>query len=76
LIRTCLGREVSRYLRTHLEKMEEKTVCVVQCLQSSRPVFLRQPGFNEEFFIRVGPSSNAMDISEALKYIADHFPGR
>ncbi|MFZ4563615.1 MAG: helix-turn-helix domain-containing protein [Bacteroidales bacterium] len=76
LIRTCLGREVSRYLRTHLEKMEEKMVCVVQCLQSSRPVFLRQPGFNEEFFIRVGPSSNAMDISEALKYIADHFPGR
>jgi hypothetical protein len=37
-------------------------------------VFLRQPGFNEEFYIRVGPSSNAMDISEALKYIADHFP--
>jgi len=76
LIRTCLGREVSRYLRTHLEKTEEKTVCVVQCLQSSRPVFLRQPGFNEEFFIRVGPSSNAMDISEALQYIADHFPGK
>lgn len=73
LIRTCLGRDVSRYIRTHLEKMEEKTVCMVHCLRSNRPVFLRQPGFNEEFFIRVGPSSNAMDISEALKYIADHF---
>ncbi len=74
LIRVCLGREVSRNIRTHLEKIEEKTVCVVYCIQSSRPVFLRQPGFNEEFYIRVGPSSNAMDISEALKYIADHFP--
>ncbi len=74
LIRTCLGREVSRYIRTPLEKMDEKTVCVVLCHRSSRPVFLRQPGFNEEFYIRVGPSSNAMDISEALKYIADHFP--
>jgi len=74
LIRTCLGREVSLYIRTHLEKIDEKTVCVVQCHRSSRPVFLRQPGFNEEFYIRVGPSSNAMDISEALKYIADHFP--
>jgi hypothetical protein len=73
LIRTCLGRDVSPYIRTTLEKMDEKTVCVVQCRQCNRPVFLRQPGFDEEFYIRVGPSSNAMDISEALKYIADHF---
>jgi hypothetical protein len=74
LIRTCLGREVCRNVRTHLEKIGEKTVCIVHCIQSSRPVFLRQPGFDEEFYIRVGPSTNAMDISEALKYIADHFP--
>ncbi len=74
LIRSCLGRDVSRYIRTRLEKTDEKNICIVQCLQSNRPVFLRQPGFDEEFFIRIGPSSNAMDISEALKYIADHFP--
>ncbi|MEI7724413.1 MAG: ATP-binding protein [Bacteroidota bacterium] len=73
LIRTCLGRDVSPYIRTTLEKMDDKTVCMVQCRQSNRPVFLRQPGFDEAFYIRVGPSSNAMDISEALKYIADHF---
>ena len=73
LIRTCLGRDVSPYIRTTLEKMEDKTVCMVQCTRCNRPVFLRQPGFDEAFYIRVGPSSNAMDISEALKYIADHF---
>lgn len=73
LIRTSLGRDVSPYLRTTIEKTEDRSVCVVRCLQCNRPVFLRQPGFDEEFYIRVGPSSNAMDISEALKYIADHF---
>jgi len=73
LIRTCLGRDVSPYIHTTLEKIDDKTVCMVQCRQSNRPVFLRQPGFDEEFYIRVGPSSNAMDISEALKYIGDHF---
>ncbi len=73
LIRTCLGRDISPYIRTKLEKIEDKTVCVVHCHQSTRPVFLRQPGFDEAYYIRVGPSSNAMDISEALKYIADHF---
>ncbi len=73
LIRTCLGRDISPYIRTILEKTDDRTVCMVQCQRSNRPVFLRQPGFDEAFYIRVGPSSNAMDISEALKYIADHF---
>ena len=73
LIRTCLGRDFSSYIRTRLEKIDEKTVCVVDCLPSKRPAFLHQPGFDEEMFIRVGPSSNALDISEALKYIEDRF---
>jgi len=73
LIRTCLGRDFSPYIRTRLEKTEEKTICVVDCLSSSRPAFLNQPGFDEEMYIRVGPSSNALDISEALKYIEDRF---
>lgn len=74
LIRNCMGREFSPYFRTRLEKIEEKTICIVDCLPSNRPVFLKQAGYDEEMFIRVGPSSNALDISEALKYIKDHFP--
>lgn len=73
LVRTSMGTDVSPYLRTNLEKLDEKTVCVVQIGRSNRPVFLRQPGYDEEFYIRVGPSSNAMDISEALKYIRERF---
>ena len=73
LIRNCLGRDFSPYIRTRLEKMEDKTVCAVDCIPANRPVFLRQPGFDEEMYIRLGPSSNALDISEALKYIEDHF---
>lgn len=73
LIRTCLGRDVSPSIHTRLEKSGELTICVVKCSRHPRPVFLRQPGFPEEFFIRLGPASNAMDISEALKYISDHF---
>jgi len=73
LIRTSLGRDVSPYIQTHLEKIEDKTVCIVSVSTSRRPVFLRQPGFGEEFYIRLGPSSASLDISEALKYIADRF---
>ncbi len=73
LIRNCLGRDFSPYIRTRLEKMDDKTVCAVDCLPSGRPVFLRQPGYEEEMYIRLGPSSNALNISEALKYVEDHF---
>ena len=73
LIRLCLGRDFSPFITTKLEKMEEKMICVVDCRPSDRPVFLRQAGFDEEMYIRLGPSSNAMNISEALNYIENHF---
>ncbi|MBE0649106.1 MAG: putative DNA binding domain-containing protein [Bacteroidales bacterium] len=73
LIRTCFGRDVTPYITTKLEKFEGKTICLVECSRSLRPVFLKQPGFEEEFYIRIGPASAAMSVSEALKYIADHF---
>jgi len=76
LVRTVFGRDISPYIKTKLERIENKTICVVKCFRSQRPVFLKQPGFEEEFFIRVGPSSTALAVSEALKYISDHFSER
>jgi hypothetical protein len=73
LIRICLGRDFSPYIRTRIEKMDDKTICVVNCSSSDRPVFLHQPGFDEEMYIRLGPSSNALNISEALTYVGKHF---
>ncbi|MEI8047240.1 MAG: ATP-binding protein [Bacteroidota bacterium] len=76
LIRTCLGKDFCPYIHTRIEKLEEKPVCIVECQPSDSPAFLRQPGFDEEMYIRIGPSSNALDISEALKYIEHRFRNR
>lgn len=73
LIRTSFGTDVSPCIQTSLEPVQGKTICKLKCIRSSRPVFLRQPGFEEEFFIRVGPGTIALAVSEALKYISDHF---
>ena len=75
LIRTCFGKDFSPYIRSRLEKIQGKTVCRVECMRSPRPVFLKQPGFEEEFCIRVGPGNAVLAVSEALHYIADRFPG-
>lgn len=75
LIKSSMGQEVSSNVRTSLEKVNGRTVCRVKCLRSPAPVFLKQKGFDEEFFIRVGPSSSNLKIQEALKYISERFEG-
>lgn len=73
LIKTTMGDEVVQWVNTSLHKFGEKTICRVNCRKAVSPVFLRQKGFDEAFFIRTGPSSNSLEISAALKYIEQHF---
>lgn len=73
LIKTSIGKDISPFITTSLEKFDDKTVCRIHCKRSPKPVFLRQSGYDVMFYIRIGPSSGNLDISEALKYIGDHF---
>ena len=73
LVKSSLGQDVSAFLQTKFDKVGEKTVFSVRCGKSTRPVFLRQANFGEEFYIRVGPSSAKLNISEALQYINERF---
>ncbi len=73
LIKSSMGQDVGPFVNVTIEKDDGKAVCKVVCSRSSRPVFLKQKGYDEEFFIRLGPSSANLDISEALKYIAGRF---
>ncbi len=74
LVKASMGQEVTPYVRSTLEKIDGRTVCHVRCMRSPSPVFLRQKGFGEEFFIRTGPSSTSLEIREALQYISERFP--
>jgi hypothetical protein len=76
LIKSAMGQEVTPYIRSSLEKTGGLTVCHVRCMRSPVPVFLRQKGFPEEFFIRTGPGSSSLGIGEAHRYISEHFPGK
>ncbi|MCK5338177.1 MAG: ATP-binding protein, partial [Bacteroidales bacterium] len=76
LVKSSMGQEVTPYIRSKLEKVDGGTVCHVRCVRSPAPVFLRQKGFGEEFYIRTGPSSASLEIREALKYISERFPSK
>jgi hypothetical protein len=73
LIKSSMGQQVSPYLKTTLETIGQGTVCRVHCLPAPAPVFLRQKGFDESFYIRTGPGTASLEISEALEYIAEHW---
>lgn len=74
LVKSSMGQEVTPYIKTNLEKVDGGTVCHAKCTRSASPVFLRQKGFGEEFYIRTGPSSASLEIREALTYISERFP--
>jgi hypothetical protein len=73
LIKSSIGSEITPFIASEMENVSDKTVCIVRCRPCTVPVFLRQKGFPEEFYIRVGPSSTALGLSDTLRFIRDKF---
>jgi putative two-component system response regulator len=68
LVRDYIGIQFARYIETTLHELEGKKVCVVQCLSSTEPVFFRRDN-QEYFYVRVGPSTQALTPSQLMAYI-------
>lgn len=68
LVARHIGTDLSKYIRFILVPVEGKTVGVVRCARSTEPVFLKD-GNKEHFYIRNGPSSDELPVSQALNYI-------
>lgn len=63
-----LGAEFSDHVQLDLVTIDNKTVVVVECRPTDRPVFLTI-GKDEDFYVRSGPSSLKLSTSKALEYI-------
>lgn len=61
--------------RTHVsfDDYDEVRVMRINCQRSLSPVYVKE-GNKESFFIRTGPSSRELTISEAQDYIKHRFP--
>jgi hypothetical protein len=68
LINQHIGAEFSKYLQFDLVTINDRQVGVVSCSRSSEPVYLKT-GKSEEFYIRSGPSSDALPVSKVVAYI-------
>lgn len=68
LIGKHIGADLSKYIRFLLIPMDGLTVGVVRVARAEEPVFVKD-GNKEHFYIRNGPSSDELPVSQALNYI-------
>ena len=69
LLKTMIGLPFAKYVSVAFEEADGKDVCVVTVRESHKPAYLRNGGGKEEFFVRVGNSTQPFSMSEAEEYI-------
>ncbi len=69
-IQQHIGLEHAQSIRFALEPMAGHKVLVVECQSSTTPAFLKQSN-NEDFYIRVGPGTRKLSMSQMLAYVTE-----
>jgi hypothetical protein len=69
LIDNLIGREFNAFLYPEIINFKGKEICVVEALESSRPVFVN----DDEFYIRAAASTQKLSGREQTEYIKDHW---
>ena len=72
IVGSRMDRLAVSYIRMSFEDYEGARVMRVGCEPSSQPVYVKE-GNSEKFYIRTGPATIDLSISEANAYISDHF---
>jgi membrane protein YdbS with pleckstrin-like domain len=73
LLKTAIGLPFAKYVSTGFESIDGKDVCVVNVRESHKPAYLQGADKKEEFFVRVGNSTQPFSMSEAQEYINTHW---
>jgi membrane protein YdbS with pleckstrin-like domain len=73
LIKTSIGLTFAKYVGVAFEAIEGKDVCMVTVTESHKPAYLRNGDRTEEFFVRVGNSTQPFSMSDAEDYIKTHW---
>ena len=68
LINQHIGAELYQYLSFNLVRVDGRQIGVVSCSRSTEPAYLKTAK-SEEFYIRNGPSSDALPVSKIMAYI-------
>lgn len=68
-----IGRQFTKNIDYEIVQMDGKSVMKVSCHRSAQPVFLKSNQRQDEFYVRHGPSSVELSMSEFNSYANDRF---
>jgi len=73
LIKTMIGLPFTKYVKVSFESIDNKDICIVSVKESHKPAYLTNGDKKEDFFVRVGNSTQPFSMSEAEEYIKTHW---
>lgn len=73
LIKSMIGLPFTKYIHTSFENINGEEVCIVSVKESHKPAYLKNGDNKEEFFVRVGNSTQGFSMSETADYIKTNF---
>lgn len=69
LVKTMLGVKFSSYIHTRFDYFNDNEACIVAVDPSHKPAYIQNAEGKEEFFVRMGNSTQPFSMSEAEEYI-------
>lgn len=72
IVKDRLGPEAMTAMNIHFDDYEEGRVMAIRCKRSSSPVYVKDDNI-ERFYIRTGPSTTELTLSQAQNYIKQRF---
>jgi predicted HTH transcriptional regulator len=75
LVKTMIGLAFSKYVNISFEEIEDKDtnlkkdICMVSVREAHKPAYLTNGDKKEDFYVRVGNSTQPFSMSEASEYI-------
>ncbi len=72
MLKEKIGKKYLPLIDFEIILIKGKSIMKVECSESKKPVFLKNSD-NEEFYIRVGPSTQEIKASELIEYIERKF---
>ncbi|MEA5460307.1 ATP-binding protein [Arcicella sp. LKC2W] len=74
LLSKSIGSRFHRYLSVSFPEIEGKQICIIEIKEkSAEPVYIKDDAGNETFYIRRLASTIDLKLSEATKYIQEHW---
>ena len=73
LIKTMIGLSFSKYVSVKFDKIDGKEICIVNVREGHKPAYLISGDKKEDFYVRVGNSTQPFSMSETSEYIKTHW---